>query len=239
MEQSLNTQSTGRIYLNKITFSLTVRRLTAQDSGNYSFLSEAKGRQRDTVMITLYVHEPITTPVLTANTTSHAFNGSCTVFLRCISDGKVNYNWTMRARTHRGSSTQHYTIRPQDGETTFTCTIWNVVSERSASTTVTCSNDTSDQQKPVPSPSSLVPFFVWLIIGISVIVVLVLSLLYYTKSKDVCCNRLTQTPPASQDENQQPVYSSLLYGEGSIYETMRGREDAAGNAVVDTKFLHQ
>uniref|UniRef100_A0A3B4WYP5 Ig-like domain-containing protein n=1 Tax=Seriola lalandi dorsalis TaxID=1841481 RepID=A0A3B4WYP5_SERLL len=148
MEQSLTTQSTDRIYLNNTTCSLTVRRLIAQDSGNYSFLSEAKDVQRDTVIITLHVHEPITTPVLTANTTSHAFNGSCTVFLRCTSDGQVNYNWTVKDRTHRGSSTQHYTIRPQDGETTFTCTVWNVVSEQSASTTVTCSNDTSDPTKP-------------------------------------------------------------------------------------------
>uniref|UniRef100_A0A3B4VR58 Ig-like domain-containing protein n=1 Tax=Seriola dumerili TaxID=41447 RepID=A0A3B4VR58_SERDU len=139
MEQSLNTQSTVMITLYVHGKNPPVNVVTL------SLLSQITCH---TLSLPIASLEPITTPVLTANTTSHAFNGSCTVFLRCISDGKVNYNWTMRARTHRGSSTQHYTIRPQDGETTFTCTIWNVVSERSASTTVTCSNDTSDQQKP-------------------------------------------------------------------------------------------
>ncbi|XP_071314989.1 uncharacterized protein [Trachinotus anak] len=220
MDQSVNSdpQFTGRVKLNPTNFSLTVRKLTPQDSGDFIFISEVNGQQRDSVIITLHVHEPIVKPVLNVSVTSHALNESCTVWLECISapESKVNYNWTVRIQTHRGSSTLQYNIGPQDGPTEFTCTIWNSVIEESASTTVECSNNTSPQPKSVSSSSSLVPFFVRLIIGISVIVLLVLSLLYYTKTKDACCNRLTQSQAANQDESQQQVYSSLLHGQSSI-----------------------
>ncbi|XP_056225945.1 T-lymphocyte surface antigen Ly-9 [Seriola aureovittata] len=228
MEQSLNTQSTDRIYLNNTTCSLTVRRLIAQDSGNYSFLSEAKDVQRDTVIITLHVHEPITTPVLTANTTSHAFNGSCTVFLWCTSDGQVNYNWTVKDRTHRGSSTQHYTIRPQDGETTFTCTVWNVVSEQSASTTVTCSNDTSDPTKPEPENFVL---FLSVAAGAGLTIIIVVTIIIW-----VCLH--TQRQSEGSDANDLTVYADISdYASEdrtsanmkpcSVYETIDNRVNAA------------
>lgn len=49
-------QFKGRVYLNHTNFDLTVRRLTLQDSGDFSFVSEVNNKQRKTVMIKLQVH---------------------------------------------------------------------------------------------------------------------------------------------------------------------------------------
>ncbi len=88
--------------------------------------------------------EPISKqPVLTVSSTWHTSTKSCTVLLECsaTSDGSVTYSWTVRDQTRSGSGLQ-YIIRPQDGDTTFTCTIYSLDSEKSASITVRCSGDT-------------------------------------------------------------------------------------------------
>ncbi|XP_070849713.1 SLAM family member 5-like [Chaetodon trifascialis] len=175
-------QFTGRLYLNPTNFSLTVRGLTLQDSGNFSFVSEAGGKQRPTVIISLQVHEPITKqPVLTSNSTWHTLNKYCTVLLECsaTTDSSVSYNWTVRNQTRSGSRLQ-YIIRPQDGDTNFTCTIYNAVSEMSASVTVKCSNNTEEKTM---SSSSILPLITGRVIGISLIILLLSLLLCYTKSK--------------------------------------------------------
>ncbi|XP_040887733.1 uncharacterized protein LOC121177471 [Toxotes jaculatrix] len=75
-----------------------------------------------------------------------------------------------------------------------------------------------------------------LVSGITLIILLSLLLLcWYRKSKNPCCNRLSQSQRISQisateqsvnqDKNQQPVYSSLLYGDTCVYESVRGSEN--------------
>lgn len=49
-------QFEGRLNLNPTNFSLTIRKLTLQDSGNFIFLSADNVKQRPTVRITLHVH---------------------------------------------------------------------------------------------------------------------------------------------------------------------------------------
>lgn len=49
-------QFKGRLELNHQNFSLTVKRLTLQDSGNFSFVSDVNDKQRETVIISLQVH---------------------------------------------------------------------------------------------------------------------------------------------------------------------------------------
>ncbi|XP_030287744.1 signaling lymphocytic activation molecule-like isoform X2 [Sparus aurata] len=139
-------QFKDRLELNSMNFSLTVKQLTLKDSGNYSFLSEENDTQRTTVIISLQVHEPITKqPTVNYNSTWHTSNESCTVFLECraASDSGVDYKWTVRNQTRSGSRLQ-YIISAQDGDTDFTCTIYNLVTEMSVSKTVTCSNHTQD-----------------------------------------------------------------------------------------------
>uniref|UniRef100_A0A3Q3QV47 Ig-like domain-containing protein n=1 Tax=Monopterus albus TaxID=43700 RepID=A0A3Q3QV47_MONAL len=137
----------GRTDLNPKDFSLTVRKLTRQDSGDFSFLSEVNKKQRPTVTITLQVHEPITKqPDLMINSTWVASNKSCTIFLECssVSDIGVTYTLAVRNQTQSGSKLQ-YNFSPEEGETTFTCTVSNTVSGMSASKTVKCSNGMSQQ----------------------------------------------------------------------------------------------
>ncbi|XP_036967014.1 SLAM family member 5-like [Acanthopagrus latus] len=211
-------QFKGRLELNHQNFSLTVKRLTLQDSGNFSFLSDVNDKQREVVIISLQVHEPITKqPTLTYNSTWHTSNESCTVFLKCraASDSSVDYKWTVRKKTRSGSVLQ-YIISVQDGDTDFTCTIYNIVSEMSMSQTLTCSNALQGSR----------PLIVGLVVGMLLIIVLLLSLLCYTKSIGCCCNRLIQPPTqVNPDEAQERVYSSLLHGDGCVYETIRGPED--------------
>ncbi|XP_054457168.1 SLAM family member 5-like [Anoplopoma fimbria] len=134
-----------RLNLNLSSLDLTVRGLTLQDSGVFSFLSEANNKQRPTVTITLHVHEPITiAPAVTSNSTWHPLNQSCTVLLECSATTDspgVTYTWAVGNETMNGSSLQHV-ITPQDGDTRFTCTISNFVNEKSTIETVKCSNVT-------------------------------------------------------------------------------------------------
>uniref|UniRef100_A0A8C2XDF7 Ig-like domain-containing protein n=1 Tax=Cyclopterus lumpus TaxID=8103 RepID=A0A8C2XDF7_CYCLU len=151
-EVSVQPQFKDRVELNPTSFSLTVRTLTLQDSGDFIFMSEANDQQRPTVIITLHVHEPITTkPVVTSKSSWHASNNSCGVTLlgvtdsrvtdSRVTDSRVTYSWAVRNQTSSGSRLQ-YIITPQDGDTGFTCSVSNVVSEKSESVTVKCSRGT-------------------------------------------------------------------------------------------------
>uniref|UniRef100_A0A4W6EEK0 Immunoglobulin V-set domain-containing protein n=1 Tax=Lates calcarifer TaxID=8187 RepID=A0A4W6EEK0_LATCA len=102
-------QFKDRLFLNPTNYSLTVRGLTLQDSGEFSFVSEVNEEQRPTVTVTLQVHVLL----------------ECTV----TSDSGVTYKWA-------------YILRPQDGETTFTCTVFSFLKEKSVSKGVKCSNET-------------------------------------------------------------------------------------------------
>uniref|UniRef100_A0A3Q4G4L0 Ig-like domain-containing protein n=1 Tax=Neolamprologus brichardi TaxID=32507 RepID=A0A3Q4G4L0_NEOBR len=133
-----------RSELNPEDFTLTVRELILQDSGDFMFISGWNNKQRPSVTITLQVHEPITKqPVLKISSISS--NESCKVLLECSATGDVSYKWTVGNQTLTGPR-QQYIIREQDGETNFTCTVSNHVSEKSAFQTEKCSNGT--QQEP-------------------------------------------------------------------------------------------
>ncbi|XP_047434132.1 SLAM family member 7-like [Mugil cephalus] len=201
-------------------YTLTVRQLTRQDSGKFLFTSEVNNQQRQTVIITLRVHEPITQkPHLKQNNfTTNASNGSCTVSLECSSDRDVTYNWTVGSQTLTLTGPKlQYTIRPEDGDTTFNCTVSNYVSKQSAVITKTCSNETMNTAE---SGSSSVLFIIRMLIG-ALVILLLLVLLHHTKSKDLFCSRFKH-----QGESQQQVYSSLLQGDGAAYETVETSDNS-------------
>ncbi|XP_062416835.1 SLAM family member 5 isoform X2 [Pungitius pungitius] len=144
-----NQQFEGRLDLNPTSFDLTVRQLTRQDSGVFQFVSEVNDKQVDTVTINVTVYEPITKePDVTVDTVWDAEKNSCTVSLTCSSssDSSVTYSWSVRNQTLSGSR-MDYNVAPQDGDTGFTCTVSNVVSQQSKSITAKCSNDTTNKSE--------------------------------------------------------------------------------------------
>ncbi|XP_041841669.1 uncharacterized protein LOC121640051 isoform X3 [Melanotaenia boesemani] len=172
-----NHQFQSRLEFNHTDFSLTVKKLTLQDSGDFSFISDVNNKQRPTVTITLKVHEPITEqPILTSRSIQTFLNGSCVVLLECKAASNVSYSITVGNQTYNESRLQ-YIIRAQDGGTTFSCTVANVVSQKSASKTVTCEEG-----------STKIILIVRLFIGILIIFLLVL-VLHFTNSKEILCNR--------------------------------------------------
>uniref|UniRef100_A0A3Q0RBH0 Ig-like domain-containing protein n=1 Tax=Amphilophus citrinellus TaxID=61819 RepID=A0A3Q0RBH0_AMPCI len=135
-----------RSELNSENFTLTVRKLTLQDSGDFVFASAVNEKQRPSVTITLQVQEPITTiTVIKINSTWIPSNESCKVLLECRATGNVTYKWTVGNQTLTGSK-QQYIIREKDGEIIFNCTASNYVSKQSAFETVKCSNSTQQEQ---------------------------------------------------------------------------------------------
>uniref|UniRef100_A0A3P9CZU7 Ig-like domain-containing protein n=1 Tax=Maylandia zebra TaxID=106582 RepID=A0A3P9CZU7_9CICH len=136
-----------RSQLNPEDFTLTVRKLTLQDSGDFIFVSAVFFKQRPSVSITLQVHEPITKqPDIKISSTWISSNESCKVLLECNTTGDVSYKWIVGNQTLTGPR-QQYIIREQDGETNVTCTVSNYVSEKSAFQTVKCSKDHSHRKE--------------------------------------------------------------------------------------------
>ncbi|XP_061922917.1 signaling lymphocytic activation molecule-like isoform X3 [Entelurus aequoreus] len=143
--QAGSRQFAGRLHLNHHNFSLTLTAVTPNDTGVFSFVSAVNDSQRTTMHVKLHVHEPITTePVVTIRTTWNAVNYSCSVLLDCIAPAGevVAYKWTVRNRSRSGAC-QHLNMPPQHTAMEVTCTIFNAVSERSASDTVMCGNMSS------------------------------------------------------------------------------------------------
>ncbi|XP_032438365.1 SLAM family member 5-like isoform X2 [Xiphophorus hellerii] len=165
----------GRVEFNNTSFSLTIRDLTLQDSGEFSLIGEVNDKQVS-VFITLQVHEPLSTnSIVFFNVTEAGSDGFCTVFLECKANphSNVTYSWTVGTQTRKGSTLQ-YSIRPQDGETTFTCKASNVISEKLAFKTLRCSNTTG------PGSNEGIPILVWIIVAVGgglliIIIIIVVS----------------------------------------------------------------
>ncbi|XP_027893809.1 SLAM family member 8-like isoform X3 [Xiphophorus couchianus] len=179
-----------RVKLNDTSFSLTIRDLTLQDSGEFSLMGEVKGEQ-GSVLITLQVHEPISTnSIVFSNVTEVGSDKFCTVFLECKANphSDVTYSWTVGAQTRKGSTLQ-YRITPQDGDTIFTCKASNVISEKLAFKKLRCSETTGPSSN---EGCGFPPVMFWfrLVVGLLVFLVLV-WLLYDQKLKGL--NRRQQS----------------------------------------------
>ncbi|XP_049587342.1 uncharacterized protein si:cabz01074944.1 isoform X3 [Syngnathus scovelli] len=137
----------GRVDLDGRDFNLTLRAVSLADSGNFSFVSAVNDQQRDTVQVTLRVHEVITAkPTVSVNASWWAANRSCSVLLRCsasASEGPLAYEWRVGNRSLSGPR-HRLSVAPQGVATQVTCTVSNRVSAKSASASVTCANDTAD-----------------------------------------------------------------------------------------------
>ncbi|XP_061665226.1 uncharacterized protein LOC133494937 [Syngnathoides biaculeatus] len=147
---------TGRMQLNRRNYSLTLRALTREDSGIFSFVSAVNDSQRGTVEITLQVHEPIMAkPTVTVNATWHAANHSCSLLLRCSAPaggGPVEYKWRVGNASLSGAWCQ-MSVPPRDGAHEVQCTVFNAVSAESTSASVTCGNNTSFEVSLTEAPN--------------------------------------------------------------------------------------
>ncbi|MED6258072.1 hypothetical protein ATANTOWER_002616 [Ataeniobius toweri] len=222
-----------RVEFNNVNFSLTVRELTLQDSGDFSFTSATEVQQRPTVIITLQVHEPISKqPDLFSNISEPDLNGFCTVYLDCraASQSNITYIWNVGNQNYTGPKLQH-TIGPQDGDTTFFCTASNVISEMSAFKSVRCRNNTDILSKEGCGFSPII-FWVRLFIGLLVVLLLV-SLLRFRNSTEIFCARLKHNATADQDQTQQDPCSSPPPVDASVYKTLRGSTDAEQGEASD------
>uniref|UniRef100_A0A1A8QNI7 Ig-like domain-containing protein n=1 Tax=Nothobranchius rachovii TaxID=451742 RepID=A0A1A8QNI7_9TELE len=179
-------------------FSLIIRKLTLLDSGEFSFVSEDQDQQqRPTVSISLRVHEPLTQqPNLTSRIIQPSFNGTCTVLLECKTapDRNITYSWTVGSQTYKGPELQH-NISTQDGAITFTCTITDAVSNKSASLIQTCRNQTSTNTTPRRV------HIMWILTGTVGSLVLIIFILI-----SICGCKQRKT---ASDSNELTVYADV------------------------------
>ncbi|XP_048826948.1 signaling lymphocytic activation molecule-like [Brienomyrus brachyistius] len=138
-EVNLHAQFKRRLQLSP-DFSLTVRELRLEDSGEYQRLGRKKdGSQISTYTIQLQVYEPITSVWIQPEYTWDPENHSCAVHLVCNSSGglRPSYTWRMRDQTE-SSSRLHFFLPPGEGNVTITCTAVNAANQMSSNHTVRC-----------------------------------------------------------------------------------------------------
>ncbi|XP_037116683.1 uncharacterized protein LOC119128407 isoform X2 [Syngnathus acus] len=194
----------GRVDLDPRDFNLTLRGVSLEDSGNFSFVSAVNDQQRDTVQVTLRVHEVITAkPTVSVNASWRAANRSCSVLLRCsasASEGPLEYEWRVGNRSLSGP--RHWvSMAPRGAATQVTCTVSNLVSAKSASASVTCANDTAD----VMSATDPMSFTVKLSAAAGAFCLLVLVAAIVT----VDCHRRRRRRRSSRKFEEATVYADI------------------------------
>ncbi|XP_064796369.1 natural killer cell receptor 2B4 [Oncorhynchus masou masou] len=140
---SRGSQFEGRLEMNVINFSLTIRKLTLQDSGKFLVTAETD-EQIPTKAVTLQVHEPISKMVIQTDIKLLG-NHSCTVRLVCNVSCYPNltYTWERDNEIYGDGQQIHFSLSPAEGDINVKCNASNLVSWKTASATVKCSNDTS------------------------------------------------------------------------------------------------
>ncbi|XP_039897066.1 uncharacterized protein LOC120739373 [Simochromis diagramma] len=163
---------------------------------------------------------------LTAATTIIPVGGSVTLTCSVQSSDGWKYEWFRRTQTTSEGQIrdqQNRDIRVSEGGI-YRCrgTRGNPVyyTDRSDEVTIEITS--------VPSS----PFPVLMITGLipGIIFIFLLFLFLYKKVYRKKCSADDQR--VSQDENQQQVYSSLLHGDRSVYETMRGSGNTQNGSWV-------
>ncbi|XP_070297511.1 SLAM family member 8-like [Salvelinus sp. IW2-2015] len=141
---SPGSQFEGRLKMNTNNFSLTVRELTLQDSGDFLLTGEGDKGQIGSKTITLKVHEPISKVAIQTDIKLLA-NHSCTVWLVCNVSCYPNFTYTWERDNEMYGHTQqiHFSLSPAEVDISVKCNASNLVSWKTASATVKCSNDTT------------------------------------------------------------------------------------------------
>ncbi|MFT7815241.1 natural killer cell receptor 2B4-like [Arapaima gigas] len=184
-------QFRGRLELSS-EFSVTVRNVTVQDSGEYQRTGARKdGEQTPKHTISLHVYEPIRSVTIQPNITWVPENLTCEVSVMCSSsvDQSVSYTWRKGDQTVR-SRQLHFSLSQQEGDVNITCTAANAVSEKNTTHTVRCD--------PTKSPGVALHLYVGATAGAAVICVIVGVLLF-------CCRCRHSGSPGAEPGMKEPT----------------------------------
>ncbi|KAM9406420.1 SLAM family member 8-like [Salvelinus alpinus] len=137
-------QFEGRLKMNTKNFSLTVRELTLQDSGDFLLTGEGDKGQIGSKTITLKVHEPISKVAIQTDIKLLA-NHSCTIRLVCNVScyHNITYTWERDNEIYGDAQQIYFSLSPAERNISVKCNATNLVSWKTASATVKCSNDTT------------------------------------------------------------------------------------------------
>ncbi|XP_055757082.1 uncharacterized protein LOC129835470 [Salvelinus fontinalis] len=174
-------QFKGRLEMNDSNFSLTIQELSLQDSGEFLVSAASnKGGQIPTKTIHLQVH------------------------------ANLSYTWERGNETYRDAQQIHFSLSPADGDISVTCNASNPVSEKSASATVKCSNDTT-----TPEYDTWMKWYrIYIVVPVGVTVVLILTVavvVYYCRGR---CNTAALTEDTRMKDTR--INSQVI----SIYENV-------------------
>uniref|UniRef100_A0A4W5NY76 Ig-like domain-containing protein n=1 Tax=Hucho hucho TaxID=62062 RepID=A0A4W5NY76_9TELE len=154
--------------MNTNNFSLTVRELTLQDSGDFLLTGEGDKGQIGSKTITLKVHEPISKVVIQTDIKLLA-NHSCTVRLVCNVSCYPNltYTWERDHEIYGDAQQIHFSLSPAERDISVNCNASNLVSWNTASATIKCSNDST--------PPGLAWYTIYIRVSVGGAVVLILT----------------------------------------------------------------
>ncbi|KAK7909970.1 hypothetical protein WMY93_014654 [Mugilogobius chulae] len=223
-------QFSGRVTMDETNYGLTIKDLKTTDSGYFTFVSTRKSGQRPTFCIRLVVQEVLKEPpTLSVLNIPKTLKKSCVLLMACYAkfDKDVRYKWTVNNMNYNGTFLQ-YELNPPERDVTFTCTVFNKVSEKSESRNINCQSFDAHESSSWPN--------IIVAMGSVIIFLILLSLIA------VCCYkkyRNTQSN-ASQNvtDNQQQVYSSLLHGDSNVYEYMRNSENNGNDAGEVSNYMN-
>nr|XP_029522439.1 SLAM family member 8-like isoform X2 [Oncorhynchus nerka] len=217
---SPGSQFEGRLKMNTNNYSLTVRELTLQDSGDFLHTGEGDKGQIGSKTITLKVHEPISKVAIQTDIKLLS-NHSCMVLLVCnvSSYPNITYTWEIDNEIYGDGQQIHFSLSPAERDISVNCNASNLVSWKTASATVKCRNDTTT------------PGLAWytMYIGISVggAVVLILTVavaVCYCRGRSNTADLTDNTIYADIMDNTiiRDTRSNSHVNPISIYETVNG-----------------
>ncbi|XP_071190541.1 SLAM family member 8-like [Salvelinus alpinus] len=210
---SPGSQFDGRLKMNTKNFSLTVRELTLQDSGDFLLTGEGDKGQINSKTITLKVHEPISKVAIQTDIKLLA-NHSCTVRLVCNVSCYPNltYTWERDNEIYGDAQQIYFSLSPAERNISVKCNASNLVSWKTAFETVKCRNDTTAPEYV----TGLVWYTIYIGVSVGGAVVLIL-----TAAVAMCyCRGQSNTADLTDNTIYADTRSNSQVNPISIYETV-------------------
>ncbi|XP_034146320.1 signaling lymphocytic activation molecule [Esox lucius] len=216
----VSSQLEGRLEMNPKHFSLTVRNLTLQDSGEFVVTGRRDTVQIPSKVFLLKVHEPVYNVVIHPNVRLLA-NHNCSVQMTCNASGSSNltYTWRRGKEKIRDSQQIQFILSPAEGVINLICNASNQVSEKSASTTVSCVNETN------PTEMLWHVKYIGIPVGGAVVVILIVAVVMYNRKGNNTDERIDNTIYTDVGDigRVKDTRSNSDVNPMSIYETVDDR----------------